>query len=105
MNAKLGWDTAVAASERLSVEVAQLRAENARLKAEIEALKPEGEKLRASIRWTREVRPGKNPESGGAVVHMTWDEFNAMRALADETPPETYGEVLRENPGSSGDFS
>ncbi len=58
MNAKLGWDTAVAASERLSAEVAQLRAENARLKAEIEALKP-----------------------------------------------KTYGEVLRENPGSSGDFS
>jgi hypothetical protein len=38
MNAKLGWDTAVAASERLAVENAQLRAENERLKAEVERL-------------------------------------------------------------------
>lgn len=39
MNAKLGWDTAVAASERLAVENAQLRAENERLRAENERLR------------------------------------------------------------------
>jgi hypothetical protein len=45
------------------------------------------ERLRASIAWTWEVRPGKNSESGGAIVHMTWDQFRTMRALAKDTTP------------------
>lgn len=48
----------------------------------VEPLYDEIKRLRAAIRWTREVHPGKNPESGGAIVHMTWEEFRAMRALA-----------------------
>jgi hypothetical protein len=39
MNYKLGWDTAVAATERLAAENAQLRAVIERLKAENEDLR------------------------------------------------------------------
>ena len=38
------------------------------------------------LKWVREVYPSTNPESGGAVVHMTWDEFNAMREFIGLKP-------------------
>lgn len=41
------------------------------------------ERLQSAIAWTKQVRPGKTRE-GGAVVEMSWDEFNTMRALADD---------------------
>jgi hypothetical protein len=66
----------------------ELLAENERLNRtnsdqthELDWLRTEVERLQAAIAWTREVHPGKNPESGGAIVHMTWDQFNTMRAL------------------------
>lgn len=49
-------------------------------------LQAEIERLLAAIAWTKEVRPAKNAESGGAIVHMTWDQFNTMRALARTKP-------------------
>ena len=39
MNYKLGWETAVAASERFLVEIVQLKAENELLRAEVERLR------------------------------------------------------------------
>jgi hypothetical protein len=39
------------------------------------------ERLRAAIRWTQEVRPGKTP-SGGYIVRMTRDQFHTMRELS-----------------------
>jgi len=57
------------------------------LEAELERLREQNEQLRAAIRWTLEVRPGKNPESGGAIVYMTWEEFRIMRALASGRSP------------------
>lgn len=57
MNAQLGREIAVAASERLAVENAQLRAENERLKAENERLLAE--------RTVGRVIPGTNiPDAG-----------------------------------------
>jgi hypothetical protein len=46
---------------------------------ELMRLHQENERLRAVMAWTGQVTPGKNLESGGAIVHMTWEEFNAMR--------------------------
>jgi len=37
------------------------------------------ERLEAALSWVREVRPWRNAESGGAVVHMTWDQWNELR--------------------------
>jgi hypothetical protein len=66
----------------------------------------ENERLRASIRWTQEVRPRRDPESGGATVHMTWDEFNTMRELSKGEQKLTtedldllqFGRVLHKRP-------
>ena len=44
------------------------------------------ETVEAALKWVREVYPSTNRESGGAVVHMTWDEFNGMRALLGLKP-------------------
>jgi hypothetical protein len=35
--------------------------------------------LRGVLKWVGEVYPSMNRESDGAVVHMTWEEWNAMR--------------------------
>ena len=35
--------------------------------------------LRGVLKWVGEVYPSMNRESGGAVVHMTWEEWNTMR--------------------------
>lgn len=45
----------------------------------INALVREADGLREALGWVGEVYPATNPESGGAIVHMTWDQFNAMR--------------------------
>jgi hypothetical protein len=70
--------------EQLLAEVQTISEYNGQLADIIAERDAEVERLRAAIAWTREVRPGKNAESGGAIVHMTWDQFNAMRALAKE---------------------
>jgi hypothetical protein len=56
------------------------------LQAQIDRLWADIERLRAAIKWTRQVCPGKTPE-GNAVVEMTWVELNTMRSLADEKAP------------------
>ena len=58
-----------------------LRQEDAIDVAEHEALQAEAARLREALKWTGEVYPETRPESGGAVVHMTWEEFNRMREL------------------------
>jgi hypothetical protein len=35
--------------------------------------------LRAALAWVGQVHPATNRESGNAVVHTTWDEWNALR--------------------------
>ena len=45
----------------------------------LSTLQREADGMRQSIGWVGEVYPDTNPESGGAIVHMTWDQFNAMR--------------------------
>jgi hypothetical protein len=45
---------------------------------------------REVLAWTDEVYPATNPESDGAIVHMTWEQFNAMResiGLKSRKPP------------------
>lgn len=44
-------------------------------------LAAENARLQAAIKWTQEVRPGKN-KSGGATVRMTWQQFDTMRELS-----------------------
>lgn len=68
-------------------EIGQLKAAIAEYNYTSTAKSAEIERLKAAIAWTREVRPGKNPESGGAIVYMTWDQFNMMRKLADKPGP------------------
>lgn len=46
---------------------------------------------RGVLAWTGEVYPATNQESGGAIVHMTWEQFNAMRVaigLKTVKPPK-----------------
>lgn len=54
--------------------------------AALSALQREADGLRQSIAWVGEVYPATNPESGGAVVHMTWEQFNAMRECVGLKP-------------------
>ena len=35
--------------------------------------------LRAALAWVKQVHPATNRESGNAVVHTTWGEWNALR--------------------------
>ncbi len=35
--------------------------------------------LRAALAWVGQVHPATDRESGNAVVHTTWDEWNALR--------------------------
>jgi hypothetical protein len=53
----------------------------ASVRAHIAFLQSEADRLRQSIAWVGEVYPDTNHESGGAIVHMTWDQFNAMREM------------------------
>jgi hypothetical protein len=81
------WLTDAAAEiERLTALCERYSQEGA---TEIACLLIENERLRAAIAWTREVRPGKNSQSGGAIVHMTWDQFSTMRALAEPIAKDT----------------
>jgi hypothetical protein len=61
--------------------------ERARWRKKVVQLEAEIKRLQEVIAWTGRVRPGRNPESGGAIVHMTWQEFNAMRQ-AIGLPPD-----------------
>jgi hypothetical protein len=44
------------------------------------------EELRASIAWAGQLNPSTNYESDGAIVHMTFEEFDAMRACLGIRP-------------------
>jgi hypothetical protein len=35
--------------------------------------------LRAALAWIGQVHPATDRQSGNAVVHTTWDEWNALR--------------------------
>jgi len=41
---------------------------------------------RASIAWVGELNPSVNYESDGAIIHITFDEFDAMRAVMGLRP-------------------
>lgn len=51
-----------------------------------EAAEREMEALRAALKWVDEVYPETLRDSGGANVHITWEEFNAMRAALGLLP-------------------
>ena len=36
---------------------------------------------REVLEWVRDVHPGASPDS--VEIHISWDEWNAMRALLD----------------------
>ena len=40
------------------------------------------EALEAALKWVNQVYPGKTPH-GGAIVHMTWEEWNKLREALD----------------------
>jgi len=55
--------------------------------------------LRDALKWVGEVYPSMNRESGGAVVHMTWEEWNAMRlalGLKEQPARDTRKRRIRE---------
>lgn len=49
------------------------------------------EAIFAALKWVDEVLPEPLPQ-GGCCVEMTWEEYNAMRALIGLEPrkPRTY---------------
>lgn len=53
---------------------------------ELKTLRQRLAEVEAAITWTREVYPSTNAESGGAIVNMTWGQFNAMRVIAGGQP-------------------
>ena len=53
--------------------------------------------LRRVLAWVDQVYPGKTRD-GGAIVHLTWEEFNAMRAvlgLPMRNPPPRATSTVR----------
>jgi hypothetical protein len=49
-------------------------------------LQRSADEMREALSWVGEVYPATSPESGGAIVHMTWEQFNAMRAQVGLKP-------------------
>jgi hypothetical protein len=56
------------------------------VRSHIATLQREADEMREALTWVGEVYPATNPESGGAIVHMTWEQFNAMRAQVGLKP-------------------
>ena len=55
-------------------------------------------KLKTSLTWVKDICPGKNSESGGAIVHMTWQEWNSLRAalgLPEQSVPSRASQTVR----------
>ena len=56
------------------------------------------DELRAALKWVDQIYPGKNAESGGAIIHMTWHEWNALRValdLKEQTIPGRASQTVR----------
>jgi len=54
--------------------------------------------LRAALEWVDHIYPGKNRDSGGAIVHMTWDEWNSLRkalGLREQPIPTRSSQTVR----------
>lgn len=79
-------------------EIERLRERCLAYKGQVESGAAEIERLRGVMKWVGEVYPAKNRESDGAIVHLTWDEFNRMRTtigLREAPIPKKYGATVR----------
>lgn len=55
-------------------------------------------RLRTALSWVDEVYPGKNRESDGAIVHMTWEQWNGLRrelGLREQPIPSRASQTVR----------
>ena len=59
--------------------------------ATIRRLTAEKAKAEGELAWTGEVHPATNAEGGGAVVHVTWDQWNGLRMLAGLSAQKATG--------------
>jgi hypothetical protein len=69
----------------------ELRTHSSAYERSLEAKDEEIAEARAALSWLGEVYPSTNAESDGAIVHITWDQWNRLRKFVGLPPQKALG--------------